>query len=149
MLRRVRDRIADERAFTLVELLVVILIIGILSAIVLPQFFVHRDKAEDADAKTAVRSLSIEVESCYAVEQDLTHCDTAAELPDTGLNIGAVPGQVYVSASALGSYTVTAVSKGNIGGNHLFNLHRETMGSPGERTCTPPGKGGCPVAGTW
>jgi prepilin-type N-terminal cleavage/methylation domain-containing protein len=149
MLRRVRERLAQGDGFTLIELLVVILIIGILSAIFLPQFFVHRDRAEDADAKTAARNLSTEVESCYLVQQDVTLCDSAAELGTTGLSIGNAPGQVFVSDSDVGSYEVTAVSKGNIGGTHHFYLRRASMGSAAERDCDPPGKGGCAQDGKW
>jgi type IV pilus assembly protein PilA len=148
MLRRVRDRLAGESGFTLVELLVVILIIGILSAIVLPQFFVHRDKAEDADAKTDVRSLVTEVESCYVVEQDYTKCDEASELR-TSLELGTAAGQVYVHDTTPTSYIVTAVSKGTIGGTHKFHYTRAGAGTTADRTCEPDGKGGCPVGAKW
>jgi type IV pilus assembly protein PilA len=149
MLRRVRDRLAGEKGFTLIELLVVVAIIGILAAIALPQFFVHRDKAEDADAKTDVRSLSTLVEACYATELDFTKCDQTSELGDTNLEIGTAPGEVYVSDSDVGSYTVTAVSKGNVGGNHHFLVTRTSMAAGADRTCTPTGTGGCPASGNW
>jgi type IV pilus assembly protein PilA len=150
MLRRVRDRLTGEQGFTLIELLVVIVIIGILAAIALPQFFVHRDKAEDADAKTDVRSLSTFVEGCYATELDFTKCDDDTEFgTDTNLDVGTAPGDVYVSASTTTSYTITAISKGNMGGNHQFLLTRTSMGAAATRTCTPTGKGGCPSSGSW
>jgi type IV pilus assembly protein PilA len=150
MLRRVRDRLEGEAGFTLIELLVVIVIIGILAAIALPMFFVHRDKAEDADAKTDVRSLSTFVEACYETELDFTKCDDETEFgTDTNLDIGTAPGDVYVSASTATSYTVTAVSKGNQGGGHLYMLTRTGMAAAADRTCTPIGKGGCPADGTW
>src|SRR5215207_4512435 len=54
MLRsRIRRRLAAADGFTLVEVLVVVLIIGILASIALAAFLNQRQKAQDASAKTA------------------------------------------------------------------------------------------------
>ena len=57
----------SEGGFTLIELLVVMLILGILAAIAIPAFFNQRDKATDAQAKSAARTAETAMET-YATE---------------------------------------------------------------------------------
>merc|ERR1712224_326095 len=47
-----------QKGFTLVELLIVIVIIGVLSSIALPAFLSNRDKAEIAKAEAEAKALA-------------------------------------------------------------------------------------------
>ena len=68
MLLKLRQRMASEESgFTLVELLVVMLIIGLLAAIAIPAFFNQRNKAYDANAKEQARTAETAMET-YATD---------------------------------------------------------------------------------
>ena len=85
MLERLRSRSNDESGFTLVELLVVMLIIGILAAIAIPAFFSQRDKGYDSDAKANARTVQTALET-YAVDNGGKY--TGADLT----NLAAIEG---------------------------------------------------------
>ena len=135
-----------------------ILIVGVLAAILIPQFTKQPDKGKDSAAQSAARNLLTQVEGC-AVEtspRDYTACNTMAELDNPNDVVwGTGAGQVSVTASAgpPGSrYTITAVSSTAKGGtNSKFTISRNSNGVV-SRTCTTGGSGdqaGQCRAGVW
>ena len=144
MLRKLRERISQEKGFTLIELLVVILIIGILAAIALPAFLGQRQKAQDAEAKTAVRTAATAMKTFYTDNQTYVGA-TPAELvkiePSLAQGAGASLASTGLAADA---YTVTVTSKTN----NKFNVI-ETSAGTATRTCTTASNAGCPSGCTW
>ncbi|MBI5106805.1 MAG: prepilin-type N-terminal cleavage/methylation domain-containing protein [Solirubrobacterales bacterium] len=142
--RRTGDPLGDERGFTMVELLVVILLVGILAAIAIGTLLDQRQKGNDAEAKSNARSLVSHVEACHVDAEDYRLCDTAAEVGVTGLALGAGPGESTLSATNKGSYQVVAHSRSGTD----FTIRR-VDGGAAERLCSDPGAGSCRADGTW
>lgn len=145
-----RSRLAtDESGFTLLELLVVVLLIGILAAIALVMFSTQKEKGQDADAKSNASALVSAVDRCYVDEGDYRNCDGSGandQLGDTGLPLGGGREQASVTASTVNTFTVTSISSAG----HHFVVEQGPTGTQ-VHTCdagpTPDG-GGC-SNGSW
>ena len=141
MLEVLRKRRKDESGFTLVELLVVMLILGILAAIAIPSFFNQRDKAQDAEAKSAARTAQTAMET-YATDNNGAYTNgTTAKL--ILIEPTLADATLTTTVTDADTYSVEATSD-------TANKFKITV-DQGVSTlsCTTAGDGGCPTGGFW
>lgn len=93
-----------DDGFSLVELLVVIIIIGILAAIAIPVFLNQRKKAVDASMRSDLRTVATKEETYYA--------DFQAYLPQTASTGTIVIGPETITLSPKNTVTVILNSLG-------------------------------------
>ncbi len=140
MSARTRRRLAEESGFTLVELLVVILIIGVLAAVGIASFLHQRSKAQDSEAKieaiTAAKAMTV-----WHTDHDTFAGATSDELAKIEPSLARAPG-LALSDLTSDTFTVAVDSTAGASGGGTYTFKRLASGDD-ERDCTAPGSGSC------
>ena len=116
VLNRKKGRNLLEKGFTLVELMIVIVIVGVLSSVALPNFLNQTQKAKATECTTRMASLLKQVRNDYQVDQDINQAMLAIVDGEIASTTGAL---TVAPTTAVAGTTPDAISRDSIGGLFL------------------------------
>jgi len=132
------------KAFTLIELMIVVAIIGIITAIAYPAYDEQVTKAKRADAMAALMSASQSYERYRANNFDYNVALAtifSAQVPVDG---GTAYYTLSNTAPATGSYTLLATPIGSMAGKNALTLTNTGARTWGAYACWPESASSCP-----
>ena len=106
----------SQKGFTLIELMIVVVIIGILAALAIPRFMRATTKSKQSEAKQILKQIYV-MEQAYRQEYDgywgngvIASAAAPATMGRIGVEIGSTARYTYSLVAAQNTFTATANS---------------------------------------
>lgn len=136
-----------SQGFTLVELLVVVLIVGILASIGIPQYMVAVEKSRVSEALSIGQAVTEAMDRAYIERPHMA--------PNTRASLDVVPTGVSWSGSGtfvtrdfsydMGDGSCLTITRPVKGGSYTIKMYSEASGQGGKKTCSSEGDMGADV----
>ena len=101
----------NQKGFTLVELMIVVVIIGILAALAIPRFMRATTKSKQSEAKQILKQIYT-MQHSYRQEKDVYWIPGAGTVANAAVPAAFAAIGVDIGASARYSYTITSTDAG-------------------------------------
>ena len=132
----------NKKGFTLLEIIVVIIILGVLAGLALPRLFSNIEFSRSAEALNSISAIRGSVERCAMIAGDVyAGCTSFApggtlDLDDPALEAGAHFTYVVAPGAAAGDYAITATRNATLDGGDGISTVVLTVSRTGGTTDT-------------